>query len=859
MRRIISHVLYWLSPIATVVAVSLMTRYANVEAFQDQMSELYGFEDEAFYFPFLYAAAGQAALVLLAYLLSLDPRAKGRPWLSMTVGSFSPGATAGFAGYMFAYQEVAPLAWLSLAGGGLASMLLILGFEFFNRWLWQSLVQRLDKQNRGGAALLVSRLALLWRPGQTGLLQSVSIELFRRGARGEVSEHLRQAYQEGKRNPDLLEVLCQLAAEEKQPKEYLRYLKDLFDQFPDDDQLRDAYLEELLEQGLHAEALAHMEEYGVHEDEVSLERYANLLLASERRDAAVEVAKQLGEIEGIPMRRADAILRKVLADDDKNVAAMNQLADWAARMARRDQQVRWLESSISVDPRQTERALRLADLLEETEMTTKLEDVLETILKHNPSDLDIGLRHAQTVFGNGKLQRAADLFEGLEKDGCQRAELYVDWAEALFELSRLDRARKVVDKGLENDNLDEEDQRQLENLAGKIERAVFSAELSDLMECAAENPEDLELQFETMEKLALAGHFERAVAQADLALASNADAREDVIRHLLNVMDKLEEGGFPVINYVADLQVDLGKYDDALESVKMMADRSLNPATAIRNGAQKILRRSPHHLRTLFTIGELYRDLGQFTEMIHSWSLYLANGGEENEEIDRSLANAYMSLNDFDSARRFINALLEMGKQDEEVAGRNRELLIRAIPMAVETGHATEAANYQKKLEIMAPGEKDTKRLRKVVNEAMGKERFQFLKTEIDSGKADGATLEELGDLCLDQSDFNQAITYYQRATRQKGAGRIPRAKLAYAFCKKRMFDLGGETLAEISLSLEDDPEELENLMAWIYRTAEVLEEAHMYSRANKIFKQIMKIDAGYRDVIQRVERLSQK
>ncbi|MDX1973584.1 MAG: hypothetical protein SFY68_13725, partial [Candidatus Sumerlaeia bacterium] len=125
-----------------------------------------------------------------------------------------------------------------------------------------------------------------------------------------------------------------------------------------------------------------------------------------------------------------------------------------------------------------------------------------------------------------------------------------------------------------------------------------------------------------------------------------------------------------------------------------------------------------------------------------------------------------------------------------------------------------------------------------------------------EAGKGDRTTLEELGDLRLEAKDFNNAITYFQRAARMTDGSRIAVVKLAYAFAKKRMFDLAGETLGEMKLSLEDDPAELEQLMSWIYRTAEVLEEAHMFSSAGKLYKQLMKIDAGYRDVISKVERL---
>src|SRR5690606_2845141 len=148
--------------------------------------------------------------------------------------AFTVGATFGAALWGFIHEGFDAVGWAAAAAIGAVAAGLLLGFEFLNRWLWQSIVLKMDQKNLGCAALQLSRLALLWRPGQDALLLSVAMEQFRRGQRGETAEALRKAYEGGNRSPDLLELLCQLAAEEKKSAEYLKYLGDLFRQFPDD-------------------------------------------------------------------------------------------------------------------------------------------------------------------------------------------------------------------------------------------------------------------------------------------------------------------------------------------------------------------------------------------------------------------------------------------------------------------------------------------------------------------------------------------------------------------------------------------------------------------------------------------------
>ncbi len=860
MRHRISLVMLWLAPVLAFASTGLIVARFLDKGFATWVQGQFGLTDETVGGPFVYVAAGLGLLVVLGYLLSLDPRSERRPLVSIVAGFLGFGWLAGFAGAInWLYWEANVQAFGIAVGGAVAAVALVLAFEFVNGWLWQSMVLKFDEKRMGGAALMTSRLALLFRPGQDELLMSVTMEQVRRGQRGELVQTIRDAYAVGDRNPDLLELLCQIAAEEKKPEEYLRYLKDLFLQFPDNDQLKDAYLEELLEQNRLSEALDHIEEFGIAEDDIdALERYANLLLGARRYSDAVEVAEKMGEVEGIPMKRSDAVLRRTLELDKNCRDAANALALHAERMARKDQMIRWLDASIAIDRTQTAVAMKLADLLEEAEMIKRLESLLHDLVLDNPRDAQMRLRYAATLHDNGKLEEAAEQYGILKAAKNPPASVVVALAGIHFERDEIAEAKSAANEALSTD-LDPEQQTAMRMLLRKIERAEFTAELADLLERCTAEPQNLELQLGALRRLAAAGHSERAVAHADLLLRYHAAARPQVIGLLLEAVAGLEEGGFPILSYLADLQVAEGTYDEALETVKLMAKRALNPASAIREGAQKILRRSPHHLRTLRTMGEMYQDLGQFTEMIHAWSLYLANGGEESEQIDRSLARAYLSLNEYENAKRFVTSLVE-GASDAEANRENAALLKKLIPMAIDSGHAEDAERLQEKLErVTEATDKEMRRLRGRVRESVREQRIAALRAKIDAEGGDLETFEHLGDLCIEEEEFNEAITAFQRAARQKGASRIPQAKLAYCFARKRMFDLAGETLSEIRLTLDDDAGELDQLMVWMYRTGEALEDAHMFERASKLYKQLMKIDAGYKDVIQKVEKLGKK
>ena len=854
MRRWISHLLFWLSALASAAAAWLIWRYFNDPEFYDFVLGKYGWKDELFPLRFFYLAAAQVVLVLIAYGLTLDAR-RGRPWLSLVVGGLSPGATAGAALVTYVNLDETPLAWflVSAVGGGVLTALALLGLEFLNRWLWNRVLQALDRKEMGGPALAVSRLALLWRPGQNQLLRSVAMERFRRGARGEVAAELRSVHAGGDRSPELLELLCQLANEEQKPREFLGYLRDLFEQFPEDEQLRGAYVEELLEQGHRPEALAIMREHGVAENAQSLGAYATLLVEAGGLDESVAVAQRLGDLEGIPMQRSDKVLREVLAKDPNHLEAVNLLAAHSERMARRDQQVRWIEKSLAIKRRQPALRQKLLSLYEDLGQAAKMEDLLAEMVADQPADFARGLRYAQVLFSNGRLAEAAEFLGQMEDRGCKNPEQFLLKTRALLELERLDEARETARKGLELE-MEAETAGKLAGMLRQIERAALTAELAQLVEDSRDQPQNLPLMLQVLDRLASAGHSDRAVGHADLILNNHPQARSEVIRVLTDATAGIE-GGFPMLNYLSDLQVAEGRYDDALATVGRMAGRSLDRVGAMREGTLKILRRSPQHLNTLRTLGELYEESGQFTEMVHSYSLYLAQGGEENPRIDRALVRAYISLEDFENSRRHLPKLLDATEELDE----HRDLLVRFIRLAVESGHPEEASQFHERLAAIAPADEQTRQLRAEIEAALSAQRLAFLKHEAGSGKGDAATLEEIGDLCRVQKDYNQAIAYYQRAARQTGATRIPTVKLAWCFAQKGMYDLTGETLGELKLSLGDSNDELQDLMGWLYKTAQTLEDAHLFERATRLYKQLMKIDAGYSDVLERVERLTRR
>jgi tetratricopeptide (TPR) repeat protein len=423
-------------------------------------------------------------------------------------------------------------------------------------------------------------------------------------------------------------------------------------------------------------------------------------------------------------------------------------------------------------------------------------------------------------------------------------------ARIQFDSGHLEEARnavrallKVTDEGTHREDA--------ESLLARIEKGMLSTEVAAAIEAAGADPDNLGLQLNALAKLLEGSHPEKVIPLVDQTISRHPASRDQVIDYLAKAALR-PDVPFPVLNLLADLLVARTRFDEALDIVRLMADRSIDKVGAMRDGAQKILRRSPHHLATLRALGDRYLAYGRFTEMIHSYALYLSHGGGETEQIDAALAKAYLNLGDYENAKRFVNQLLSQ-KAD------NIPLLQQVIPLALEANRPEEAAEFMKKLEIAAPRDQDTRALKEKVSAGLGERRLAYLKKEMEAGRGDSSTLEQLGDVARSIGNYGDGITYYQRASRDRENPSLSKrcvTKLALCYTHKRLDDLASETLRDLTVSLDDNPEDLAAIMDTLYEIGDLFLEMRLYAKAERVFKQLCKIDAGYRDVLAKVESL---
>lgn len=802
-------------------------------------------------------AAVGFGVFLVGYIMSFDPRARSRGLGWVLAAAAGVGVLPGLIMRMemprrdlMVSEPVMDGAAVGLALGGAAFFAIILGlFELLNRVVWSSIAKSAERNDREGLAIFAGRAALLFKPGETGMLRSIALADFRDGDRTTAPEILLKLHESGRRDPDLLEALCRLASEKKDRAAFLMHLRELAEIVPDDPQLRRALFDEYADQGRVGEALAIYPAGDIPEDDDVRERYA-ILLAENGDDAgAVAVARSLARTEGIPFRRSQKILRDILAKNAACAPAYNLLAEQSERMAMRDQRLRWLEKSLEADPRQYDIRDILLGLYRETGQALRALRVLQQAVSENPGDGSMWLELVEAMLSTGKIEEAAneiDEFHRKHKSGG-----YSKYLRARIDFERgnvagaLESAREAL--ALETR---EERRSSIEAFLRKAERAQLSRDIAEKLDAAGANPSDIPLQVDVLGRLVGANHFDKAIAHVDAVLRNHPGARADVTAVLAQHRDR-PDVPFPLLSLLADLQVQGAAYEDALDTVRVMERRSVNKIQALRDGVQRILRRQPHHLPTLKYLGERHAADANPADTVQYYSLYLAHGGEETPDISRTLARAYLAVGSYEKARGHAMRLRGSGGAGETA------LLTEMIPIAIAAGEPEEAAEFLKEVEAADPGSATTRSLKEQVARGLGGKRFAFLQRELEAGKGGAETLEKLGDLAVEMGNLPDAITYYQRAAREPSIAKRATVKLAWAFAKRRLYDVASDTLSDVTLTLQEDPAEMSRMMDMIYEIAQMFHEANLQDRSLRLFKILMKIDAGYRDVLRRVETLT--
>jgi tetratricopeptide (TPR) repeat protein len=799
-------------------------------------------------FWFLVTAAFGCSLVffVVTYVVSLDAQRSQRPrrrlyLLGIGLSAQATGYVAGSLGST-AYAIEYLLLSVGILGGG---PLVIFGWEFaLGRTLYG--MGRLFYQfdNMRLSAWLMHK-ALWFDPGAPAVRRYYGLALARLGRSAEAVVALRRLLDAGLVDEEILRTLGNLYKQQDDSQSAITCYARLLELHPKERGLMDELTEMYASCGDIDRAIRVLEEHGDMQnlnDLVKLQR-----LYYQREDAkAKELCGAIARHEGPPYAQALLCYREMLRRYPRDVELLEQAAQYCLEVKHLEEAAGYLERIVEEAPAREDIRERLLASYRDQAQYQKMVPHFEFLLQGEKPRAELLSEYGEVLEHDKQydevlrwMQRAKDLYPLDYRFPYRLASLY-------YEMKNYEAAQREITAALAL--VDQSERSKLTVLHTKINGAILNRELRAIEDQISKDPNNLELRFQLIEKLTANAYVERAATELDNLLYQNPELKEKAMERLSQLIVKYDRT-FLLLNYLADLHLKDHNWEKVLDFYRIMANQSLHPIEVLREGCRKILKIHPDYLPAIKTLGQLMKESGDVRGMVEHYGQVIELDPAQKRDVAQDMFDAYYSLKDYEKAGEFGPEAIEADPYRLE----NYKNLARTYEHLKRYRDALLVLDRAKRIDTQ---DRELYALMKKMDRQLKEEQLLELRDLLDRDPGNTEYHYELAGLYSSFGRYNEAILHYQKAGQQRLLANICKAKLAWCLAKKGMTDLAEESLAEVKVT-EGDPEELAAIKNIMYEIGFLFEEARLPSKALRMYKQVFRIDAGFRDVVERIERLS--
>jgi tetratricopeptide (TPR) repeat protein len=507
--------------------------------------------------------------------------------------------------------------------------------------------------------------------------------------------------------------------------------------------------------------------------------------------------------------------------------------------------------------------------------------ILEDVLERHPDRLDLRLRLMEHYKGTGQMEQAVKHMAGLVANGTSQAEVYLEYAQFLQRQERVEEAARALERMAEALPDDWQGHARLARLRlgqERIEEAEAALALAaacagqegaltvealrvdidlwrrrrkiaGLHQGMAEGGADREARLELIDELIGAGRVEEVVQQGEAFLHAH-------LEDMALLAARLEAGLRPdpfhyrLVDYLADLYFQQDRHDDLLRLYRMMAAKALDPTRAMIEGCEKILARAPGHVPTRQELALARRRLEDWQGIIDVLDPLLKGegaGGAAPE--DRALwVEAAWRLRRLEEAR-------DVGLEIAPALAVESGFMLLMIDILRALNDHAGAYKIYEMANAATPGDSRLSRLARRIDYDRKHQRLG----QLNARAMETLTPEEhfeKAELHREFSQHEQAIVHFQKATVAEAIALPALGNMAVVMCENGMYELAAETLDPIELTI-DLAERHPTLKENFYRVARAMERHKMLKWAVLFYKRLFRVDAAYRDVVERLQHLT--
>jgi tetratricopeptide (TPR) repeat protein len=698
---------------------------------------------------------------------------------------------------------------------------------------------------RGASGFLGA--ARLFLPGNELIARHQGFALYEMGEAEQALKVLVEAYRRGERDPRLVRMLADSAF---QLDEALAgdVLAEVLKLDPNNAKYGRRLVDLHLRNNRFVEALPVLERFYDPKNIEDVCLLGRLNAEQGHVERALELARHALELEEPPYKRTLADLQVLTMQAPNHPAILLALAEVNEKIKNREEAVSWYLNLLEAQAENTDARRRLIRLYRELGRLDQALPHYRALLRQEPDSPDVALEYGQVLEDRQDFDKAFKVFADFAARHPQDWRFSYHCAVNLFGLGRLAEAAESLERA--RTDAPTAERARVQSLAARIQAAQVERELGVLREQAHREGAPLDLRLSYVERLIAYQQAEEAMRELDLLLEQQPKEKKRIVEFLEDIQQR---GGqqFVLLNLLADIYLKDRDFDRCHQLYEIMARQSLHPDEILADGCRQILRQQPTHLPSLKSHAALLLKGGHHREAARILAKLLELSPPARDDLLPMLFEVYYQMGDADRAIPYGEELLTRDSQNLNLYLRLRELFVK------RDDHRGAIQVLRQALEI-AP---DNRQLREMLEESqtrMKEERLEQLRAQLEASPDQPELLHEMADLQAEFGRINDAITSYQRAA-QNAEGNLRNLcliKLAHSLATRQMFDLADETIAELDVR-EKEPEHLEEIKRYLYEVAQQFERDEQYDRTLQIYKKLFKIDAGYKDIVDKIELLS--
>jgi len=797
----------------------------------------------------LYTAAGVCGtflLTLLSYLFTLDPERKKRPKILVYLcflGMSFQAASLLSVGLENAVTLVIAIPVVFVLAFGLP--LFIFPLESFFKGMFYGCGQTAYYIKWYRPAVFCFQKSLAFGPHDRSLREKLGQALYHAGNANASRRILISLIQTGGVSENSLRLLARGYEKEMNWELAVNYYKKLMELNPEDQGLVEKIIELYLEMQQPEKAiplLEHRTDFNSLSDVLRLE---NLYARAGNLPRVRELLARAAGIEPPPCQQTLLEYRRLLKILPEDKDYLRELGDLCWKLDKKEEATIYYENLLVLEPDNRPLRSKILEYYFETSHPQQIEKHLEFLIHQGELSPLILQEYAELLI------RKEDYNSALEHLNKAR-DLYPDHYEFPHTLSHLyyeqkkyDLAREEMAQALKLVPQEKKDQLQI--LYRKIEGAILNIQIKQLRRKIKKEPDNIDLRFTLIDKLMANAYLERVTSEIDTLLYYHPDLKERVMAHIENLVVR-HERNYLLLDYLADMYLRDQNYDKCMEIYDKMYTQSLDPREVARSCSQKILKMNPSYTPAMKKLGDLAREDKDWNRMIE----YYLKCDEQNPEsiADRieDIFDGFKSLGNMERAEEFGKRLLN---KEPENAAYNKKI----ARLYLDIGRFEDSVTFAQKACAIDPNDKEAMDLLDNATRSLRNEQLEDLYRRLEAEPDNSAYREQVGDLLCFFEKYTDAVKHYQRAAQLSPQADICKAKLAFCLAKRGMIDLADETLDEVKLSLSESSEQ-EELKSYFYMTALQFEWELQPQRAIKYYKQIFRVDASYRDVVSKIEKI---